>query len=399
MPQSTSKKYKIKSPDSRGHTYITTFQRVRTFFSHNVFYVSGSKFPHKKVKNPIGGLWKGLHNPYIALATASLIWGITAPISKLTLTEIGPFTLLFFRTIIASVILLPFILKFKIMFTLREQIFVALAAFFEIFLHITLIYLALPLIPSINLPIIGSMSPFFLVLMARIFLREKASINKYYGMGLGLVGVLCITVLPALSAQSADVLGLSTQAMSTLRILGLEKYNISPQGLAWLGNGLLVLGVVVGSIGPLFIKPIRHIPAQLITFWQFALVACFTLPLALLESPRLVLTDLTAVGVVGIVYISVLSSVVAYSLYTHGLQESKAADVGIFSYLSPISALIVGIPLLHEYPDLWFIIGSALVLFGLWIAERKTRSRLRKVPYSGIHDAVIRLRRKQHRDK
>ncbi len=368
----------LRNPHHPSHNLTSFARKVHSFISHNVFYVSGSHFPHKRDKNPIGGLWKGLHNPYVALVVAFLIWGVTAPISKLTLTEIGPFTLLFFRTIIASLILLPFIFKHKVTFTLREQIFVALAALFEIFLHITLIYLALPLIPSINLPIIGSMSPFFLVLMARIFLREKANVNKYYGMGFGLMGVLCITVLPALFAQSGQVLGISTEALSTLRILGLQGYNISPSGVYWLGNGLLVLGVIVGSIGPIFLKPIRHFPAQLITFWQFALVACFTLPFALLESPQFVLAKLTSVGIVGIIYLSVLSSVVAYSLYTHGLQESKAADVGLFSYLSPISALIVGIPLLHEYPNFWFIIGAALVLTGLWIAERNTRNRSRK---------------------
>ena len=314
-----------------------------------------------------------VHSPFFALTVAYLIWGVAAPISKLTLGEVGPFTLLFFRTVITAIVLMPFILSHKLVFTLREQLFVALSAFFEIFLHITLIYIALPLIPSINLPIIASMSPFIFVLLARIFLREKVAMNKYYGMAFGLLGVLCITLLPILFPKPGEVLGISTQMLASLRILGLENANLPTTTIAWIGNGLLVLAIVLGSVGPLFTKSIRHLPGQLITFWQFALVACFTLPLALLESPDLYLPKLSMNGIVGIGYISILSSVVAYSLYNSGVQETKAADVGLFSYLSPLAALVVGIPLLHEYPDLWFIMGAGLVLFGVWIAEKKTR--------------------------
>lgn len=337
-----------------------------------------SRKQHTSVWARFGKEANRLHNPYVALVVAYLIWGVVAPISKLTLGEIGPFTLLLFRSVITALILLPFIVRHRMSFTLHEQSFIAISAVFEIFLHITLIYIALPLIPSINLPIISSISPFIFVILARIFLREKVGMNKYYGMAFGLFGVICITILPALFPRSGDVLGLSSDALASLRLLGLQNAHLSPAQITWLGNGLLVLGVVVGSVGPLFIKPIRHIPGQLITFWQFALVACITLPFALLESPDLFIPHITMNGVLGVLYISVLSSVVAYSLFNSSLQKTKAADIGLLSYISPLSALLVGIPLLHEYPDLWFIIGAALVLFGVWIAERKTRRGIMK---------------------
>lgn len=357
---------------------VHVHDRLRSFLTHNIFYVSGSKFPHPRQRNPIGGLWKGLHNPFAALIVAYLIWGVAAPVSKVTLTEVGPFTLLFFRTVIASLILLPFGLKYRYSFTFREQTYVALSAIFSIFIHITLLYIALPLIPSINAPIIALASPLILVLTARIFLHERVSVRKYIGMGVGLIGVFCITVVPSVFVMVGDVLGLSSGTHASLNLLGLSQMDLSPASIMWVGNALLVLGVVFGAVGPLFLKPIRRFPAQLITFWQFALVACFTLPFALLETPRLALAQLSPAGIAGILYVSVLSSVVAYSLHTHALQEEKVADVAIFSYLSPISALLVGVPLLHEYPDWWFIIGSVLVLAGLWIAEKQTRARLRK---------------------
>lgn len=327
----------------------------------------------KHARSIVLRLLDSLKNPYIALAVAYLIWGATAPISKLTLTEVGPFSLLLIRTVIASLILLPFALKQKITFTFHEQTFIALSAFLSVFLHILLFYIALPLVPSINAPIIGAISPFLFVVMARMFLGEHASPRKYYGMFFGLAGVFCITVLPFLLPQSDDVLGVSTTFLASLRALGLAEADLSGAQLRWLGNCLLLLGVFVGAAGPLFLKSLRHFPSVVIAFWQFALVACFTLPFALLESPDLYLTTISLTGVLGILYIAIPSSVVAYSLYNHGLQNTKAADVGLFSYLAPISALMVGVPLLKEYPDLWFIIGSSLVLLGVWIAERRIR--------------------------
>ncbi|MBP6993727.1 DMT family transporter [Candidatus Woesebacteria bacterium] len=358
-----------------------------------------SSYPHKKDltlhNRPNKSVDKVLHSPYFSLTVAYLIWGIAAPISKLTLGEIGPFSLLFFRTIITAGILLPFILKHKIALTLHEQWNIALSGFFSIFLHITLIYTALPLIPSINLPIISSMSPFIFVLLARVFLREKVGMNKYYGMALGLLGVLCITLLPVIFPKPGEVLGISTQILSSLKMLGLENANLPTTTISWIGNGLLILAIVIGSIGSLFIKPIRHLPGRLITFWQFAIVACISLPLALLENPDLFVSQISLSGMLGIGYIALFSSVVAYSLYNSGLQETKAADVGLFSYISPLAALMVGIPLLHEYPDLWFIIGAGLVLVGVLIAERKTRNKFVHSAQTLIADSRPKRRRKR----
>ena len=49
-------------------------------------------------------------NPVIALIIANIIWGAAAPIFKLALTNIPPFTLGFIRFFFAGSILLPIML-------------------------------------------------------------------------------------------------------------------------------------------------------------------------------------------------------------------------------------------------------------------------------------------------
>jgi drug/metabolite transporter (DMT)-like permease len=47
--------------------------------------------------------------PYIALATAAIIWGANTPIMKVTMLYVPIFSLAFLRFFIASLILLPFV--------------------------------------------------------------------------------------------------------------------------------------------------------------------------------------------------------------------------------------------------------------------------------------------------
>lgn len=340
---------------------VATFKRYVIGFVERIFPATCELCGGKKMRHL-------LHSPYSALAVACLIWGMSAPITKLALTEIGPASLILARSTIAAIILFPFILRYKHNFTVKEQLYIGMSSCFAIFLHILLIYLALPLVPSINAPIINAISPFVLLLFARFLFHETVAKRKYVGIGLGLVGVACITVLPILVKGQGDILG----AVSGVgQILGLPSQATS--GSAWLGNGLLVAGVVLGAIGTLCIKPIKHIPGHVIAFWQFALVACFALPLSLQENMSFLNLHMGKFALFGIVYNAIFSSVIAYTLHNSSIQKVHAADLGLFSYLAPISALLLGIPLLHEYPNLWFIIGSVLVLAGVWVAEHKIR--------------------------
>lgn len=296
-----------------------------------------------------------VHHPCTMILVANLIWGASAPITKITLVEISPSTFLFLRMFMGTIILLPFAWVYRVKMTMHEQLFVFLSGFFGVFLNIILFYGGMPAIPSINAPMIGAIGPLMLALLARVLLKERLSSPKYIGMGLGFVGVLCISVLPILFPTATDVLGIQSV------------FGTSPL----MGNIAMVLATLSGVLGVLFIKPITHIPGHIIAFWQFAISSAFAFPLALSEG---ISTQIHAIGfnsAIGIVYAGLLSSVVAYTLYNQGLHRIAASESSLFSYISPIAAVVVAVPLLHEYPSRWFIIGSILVAFGVWVAERR----------------------------
>jgi hypothetical protein len=51
---------------------------------------------------------QSIAHPVIALSLAYIIWGVSQPITKLAMAEIKPFDLLFFRLVLACVLIFPF---------------------------------------------------------------------------------------------------------------------------------------------------------------------------------------------------------------------------------------------------------------------------------------------------
>jgi drug/metabolite transporter (DMT)-like permease len=294
-----------------------------------------------------------LRHPVTAIILAHVIWGVSAPITKLALQEIGSNSLLFFRLVIAAAVLLPSALRFNGKISLRDQVYVFLSGFFGAFVCSAFFYYALPFIPSVNAPMIGAVSPFFLAIIAGIFLKERISPHKYYGMGIGFAGILLVTVVPLLLPRP-DVLGAATWALSETA-----------------ANVLLVMSAISGAIGTLFLRNLRHLPGYVTAFWQFCIAAVCIFPFALAENPLGQLMDVSLIGVIGILYAGLLSSVVATVLFNESLHKVKAGESGMFSYISPIAAIAVAAPLLGEWPHVWFILGSLLVFLGVYVSERR----------------------------
>jgi drug/metabolite transporter (DMT)-like permease len=297
---------------------------------------------------------KLLVKPGFCLAVVFLIWGASVPIAKTALREIGPASFLFLRMVIACLALFPFVFKSQSKFKSRDEMNIFLAALSGVGLHIYLIYLALPSVSSVNVPIINALSPFLLVFLGWIFLKEKIHRRKYFGMFFGFFGVIVITVIPSLGVNT-DVLGVYSHI------------KLSPLA----GDLVIFVSAVFGVLGTMLVKSIKQISSLTITFWQSAVVAIAILPFAIMEIPSEFIPTISPAVIVALLFTGILNSAVGYTLYNHYIHKLQTTDIGLLSYLSPIGALLFAIPLLGEFPDIWFVIGSVLILYGVWVAEKK----------------------------
>jgi len=287
-------------------------------------------------------------SPVLALIIANIIWGAASPIFKFALRNIPPFTLAFIRFFFAGLIFLPLAIKNWEKISPRRWLEIFLVALFGIFINISFFFLGVKKTESINAPIIGSSGPVFIYLFSIIFLKEKPRLKIFLGMLTALFGVLIIILSPLLFDGK------------NLRFGEVE------------GNSFILLatfGAVLSTIiGKDLLKKVNPYFVSAVAFLISSLMFLFFVPA---ELKHWSFSQMNINGWVGIVFGVFFSSATAYFLYYYGISKLPAQEVGLFAYLDPIIAIIIAVPLLGEYPNFYFFLGSLLVFVGIYLAERR----------------------------
>ena len=285
-------------------------------------------------------------NPILALIIANIIWGGASPIFKFALQNIPPFTLAFIRFFFAGLIFLPLAFKNFQKISKRQWFEIFLVGFFGVFVNITFFFLGLKKTESINAPIIASSGPVFIYFFSILFLKEKPRLKVFLGMVTALLGVLLIILSPILLDGKKIFLGeIEGNLFIVLATLGSVFQTLFGKDLLKKVNPYFVSAFSFLSSSILFLL---FVPKELIS-WSFF--------------------DLNLAGWVGIIYGVFFSSAAAYFLYYYGLSKIDAQEVGLFTYIYPIAAVLIAIPLLHEFPSIYYLIGSVLVFGGIYLAE------------------------------
>ncbi|GAB4219752.1 MAG: DMT family transporter [Candidatus Microgenomates bacterium] len=287
-------------------------------------------------------------NPFLALIIVNIIWGGASPIFKFALENIPPFTLAFIRFFLAGLIFLPFVLKNFQKINYREWLEVFLVGFFGIFINISFFFLGLKKTESINVPIIASSGPVFLYIFSILFLREKPKLKIFLGMMIALFGVLLIVLSPIFLDGKKIIFG---EIEGNLFIV-----------LATLGS---VFSTLIGK------NLLKKINPYFVSTFSFLSSSFLFLIFVLNELKVWSFNQLNFNGWLGIVYGVLFSSAIAYFLYYYGISKIDAQEVGIFSYIDPIVAVVIAYPLLQELPNFWYIIGSIFVFGGIYLAEKR----------------------------
>lgn len=287
-------------------------------------------------------------NPILALIITNVIWGMASPIFKFALENIPPFTLAFIRFFIAGLLFVPFALKQWNHMTKKELFEICLAGFFGIAVNISFFFLGLGKTVSINAPIIGSSGPIFIFLLSVLFLHEKPKLKVFMGMMLALFGVMIIILSPIFLNDKTYVIG------------------------AIEGNLFFIFATIGSVLNTIITKKVtdRINPYQ-ITMLGFLFGSLFFIPFIPNELSNWSFQQLNINGWIGIVYGVFFSSAIAYFLHVYAIKKLNTQEVGLFMYIDPIAAVILAIFLVHEYPNVYFILGSLLVFLGIYIAEKR----------------------------
>lgn len=287
-------------------------------------------------------------NPVLALIITNIIWGGASPIFKFALENIPPFTLAFIRFFFAGLIFLPLAIKNFQKINLKRWFEIFLVGFFGIFINITFFFLGLKKTESINVPIIASSGPVFLYIFSILFLKEKPRVKVFFGMMIALLGVLIIVLSPVFFENKNFVFG------------EIE------------GNFFIVLATMGTIFSTIIGKDLlKKVNPYFVSTFSFLTSSILFLVFVPYELKTWGFNNLKINGWVGVIYGIFFSSALAYFLYYYGISKLQAQEVGIFTYIDPIVAVVIAYFLLGEIPNFWYVLGSVFVFGGIYIAERR----------------------------
>lgn len=287
---------------------------------------------------------------YLALILSAFIWGIAPPIIKYTLRFISPATFLFYRFLLASlVIAIPTYLRIKkIKPEKKDWPIYLLLGFLCTPLNLSLLFFGLNKTSAVDASLISITSPVFVALGGVFFLKECITRKELFGLTIAISGTVLTIFQPLLESNSTFSGNLK-------------------------GNFIVFLGTLVWVIFILLAKKYRHLdPFLLSSFSFFVGLVCF-LPFALpsLTTGYLLLTTNV---IWSVLFMGIFSSIIAYSAHLYGLSKIEASEAEIFTYLQPLFTVPIAFFFLGEKISPAFLLGAALIGLGVFISgSRKKR--------------------------
>jgi drug/metabolite transporter (DMT)-like permease len=273
----------------------------------------------------------------LLFAAMCVIWGIPYLMIRVAVRELAPVTLVFLRTGLAALLLVPL--------AARRQELRPLVARRRPLLAYTAIEVALPWF-----------------LLSRAETKLTSSLTGLLIAAVPLVGALIVS----LSGERERLggrrwLGLLVGLGGVAAIVGLDLGHVNAVALVEIG-----LVAVCYAVGPIILA--RHLngaPALGVVAASLALSAIAYAPLAAARWPGSVPSAHVVESVVGL---AVVCSAAAFLLFFALIAEVGPVRATVITYVNPAVAAVVGVLLLNEHLTSGMLLGFALVLAGCVLA-------------------------------
>ncbi|MGM7703156.1 DMT family transporter [Pseudalkalibacillus sp. Hm43] len=289
-------------------------------------------------------------------ATMSItFWGISFVSTKAVLDKLDPFTLLVVRFGIGSLFLLVLILALggQLKIPLNYIPHLIVLGILGVFVHQVFQATALLTIDASSAGWLISFSPIFTVILAMLFLHEKMTLRKAFGMTVAVCGVLMVT----------------TQGEAGSFNLALN-----------IGYLLMVLSTLNWAVYSVLLKKLRvPIPPLVLTFYMSTLGFILTIPFLIRNKGWNEMALLSASEWTHLLFLGIFVSGVAYWYWAKALEVLDASQVSVFLYLEPIATLIAAVLLLHEKIFIISVIGGIMIILGVVLVNGQLLSAVHRV--------------------
>lgn len=281
----------------------------------------------------------------LAIAT-SAIWGTTFISSKLLLQEgLSPAAIMMLRFVVAYVLMLPFVRGRWLCRNVKDELLMLLLGISGGSLYFLLENTALLYTLASNVAIIIAATPLLTMLTVHLMNKGKGASRRLYAYSLlSLVGV-------ALVVFNGNFI-LKLNPMGDLLTFGAV--------ITW-----VIYSIIIARLQDSY-------PSTMITRKVFSYGMLTLLPYFAFE-PWGVTWEMIARPMVwgNVLYLGVLASLVCYVAWNIVIKRLGAVDATNYLYINPIVAMLTAWVVLDERITPLAMVGTALILVGVYLAERK----------------------------
>ncbi len=287
---------------------------------------------------------------YLLLLLTALFWGGNAVAGKLAVGHVSPMVLTMLRWVLGLAILVAIgWQQFRKDWPVAKRhlgfLFVLGAAGFTGFNAV--LYSALLHTSAINVSIEQAAMPMVIFLINFLLLSVRVSLAQIAGFLLSLAGV-------ALTASHGDL----------TRLLQLDVN---------FGDALMIVAIVLygGYTVALRWKPPIHWKSLMLVLTASAVVSSIPFVAWEVQVGQAILPD--ALGWMIVIYTGLFPSLLSQIFYIRGVEMIGANRASLFINMVPIFGLLLSMLILGEAFHAYHAIAIAMVLGGIWLAERSGR--------------------------
>ncbi|MEW6083220.1 MAG: DMT family transporter [Chloroflexota bacterium] len=286
--------------------------------------------------------------PYLEATFAATVWGASFIATKVALQDVSPVTIVWLRFGMGLLVLGAAV-------ALRKQFsqpkknewgYFALLGFLGITFHQWLQSNGLQTSEAGTTAWIVATTPVFMALLGWLILKEGLSLVKIFGIALAFAGVLLVVSDGNLASISIGKFGAPGDAL------------------------ILVSAINWSVVSVLSRRGLKTNEPAMFVFYMMTFGWLFTSVLVAFGGNYVEVPRLTLEGWLGITFLGVFCSGLAYIAWYDALQALTTASTGAFLYIEPLIAMVVAFFVLGEAITLASLVGGGIILFGVWLVNK-----------------------------
>ena len=281
----------------------------------------------------------------MSVVAAAFVWGTSFTVSKLALRSIPPLSLAWIRFVLASAILLAWLVirHEDLRLDRREFGAMMLGGILGYALNHIFENVGLALSTASEISLMMGVFPVLSLVVEGLVYHRRFSRIAVAGIALSVVGVVLI--------------------VNPRSLMG------AFEGKRLLGDGLIILSGICWAFYSILVKNLsRNSSASRTAMFQMLFGSIVLLPLVgAFERP---VVPVPAEGMWAVIYLAVFCSVGGYSLYNYGVARMASTQAVNILNLVPVFGVLTSWVVLHETVTVMQLAGGAVVLLGVLLSLR-----------------------------